>query len=529
MGAATVGRIARLRLRDAVFALMAATPNADALAGDYRVTQEEMRRRGFAPPEHFSQFVERRNPGLLDFEHVPRMVDVGHRIAHGELQYVIVCMPPRYFKSELFSRLLPAYFERQYPNRWSAVISHGADLAWSLSEDARGNFVEDGGRIRRETGAKKRWRTNRGGGLWAFGVGAKIIGHGYHLGVLDDPSDPERVVSPTYLKKFAEWWPSKFLSRRESGARIVVVMQRLGTDDPIDWLLRREIGEDTELAPMNWHVVICDEIKSNEPLGRWDGPMGLPPTCTIEPDDRKPGQVLAPSRFSDAEVRSMQAQSGSYTTDAQRQQRPQSPKGDYWREEWFGEYDELPYEAHNGGNDWDTAYTEDEANSASARIHSFRGKGKADEFPIFIHDVDWDWWEFPELLSAIREIKGPHYLEAKATGKSAAQAVRRNGIVVSEIPVHGDKFARANSVQEVVSSGRVYVRRAIRRRLLKGDRQGLLRVRAETLVAGGPDLDLNDAFVQALIRHTRKAITTSLPPGSLSGGSATRRNWAAVK
>jgi hypothetical protein len=461
-------------------------------------------------PATFRAFVEQRNPDLLRYEHIPRLVDVCERVVVGQLLRVLVILPPRYFKSELFSRLLPAHYLQRHPERHAGLASYGAALAWELSEEARGHFVASGGELRPETKAKRRWRTRAGGAMWADGAGGALLGRGFHLGVVDDPLDPVKSESPTYQRRFETWWPGKFLSRQEPGAAIVVVMQRLGVLDPIDFLLRREVGEDTDEAPEGWHVVVCDEVRSDAPLGRWDGPRGLPPTCTVEEDPRPLGAVLAPSRFDRAAVDRMQRSAGTYVTAAQRQARPAVPKGTVWREEWFGVYDELPADAFDGGRDWDTALTKDEHNSASAVVRSFRGPDRLDEagkvirdsFPIYVDEADWEWKEFPELVAWMRLLRGPHHIEAKASGKSAAQTLRSHGVTVSEVKVEGDKLKRASGVQPIVAEGRVRVRKNLLRRLLHGERQGLLRVRAETLVAGGPDLDLNDAFVQAIHRHT---------------------------
>lgn len=456
------------------------------------------------PLQTFESFVESRNPGLLDYEHVPRLVDVGERIITGELLRVIVMLAPRYFKSETFSRLLPAAFLRRHPEEWIGLSSYGADLAWELSEEARDYFLEDGGSLRNATKAKKRWRTAEGGGMWAAGAAGPLLGRGYHLGVVDDPQDPEKAHSPTYQARFEEWWERKFLSRQEPGARIVVVMQRLGPQDAIDYLLRREVGDDTERAPEHWHVVVCDEVRDDAPLGRWDGPRGLPSTCTLEADPREVGEVLAPTRFSSEEVAKLQRSAGTYVTAAQRQQRPSAPTGDFWQEDWFRVYASLPEHAFNGGRDWDTAYTKNEHNSASAHIKSFRGPGPTESFPIYIEDVDWDWLEFTDLVDWMQSLDGPHYVEAKATGKSVVQVLRREKITAQEVKVDGDKMARASGVQPVVAQGRIHVNRRIVRKLLHGDRQGLLRVTAENLAREGPDLDLNDVFVQAITRHTKR-------------------------
>ena len=471
----------------------------------------------------FADYVARNNPTLLDVEHVPRLVSVGERIVTGELPRVIVVMPPRYWKTELFSRLLSGYFLRKHPRSNIGLASYGAELAWSISEDARNYFQKDGGKIRRETSAKKHWSTAERGEMWAAGVGGPLLGFGYDLGIVDDPTDPEKAHSPKYQRRFQEWWPAKWLSRQEPKARILVVMQRLGPEDPIDFLFRRELGLGTDRAPEHWHVVICDEIRSDEPLADYGGPRGLPPTCTIEPDPRPavrkgfdvtkaepkdlpPASVLAPSRFDIEAVIGMQRAAGAYVRDAQRQQRPSAPTGDFWKLDWFGTYDELPADAYNGGKDWDLAYTKDEANSASAFVESYRGPGELGKFPIYIHDADWEWLEFPELVKWMKEKSGPHYIEDKASGKSADQTLRRENISTNLVTVSGDKLARASSVQPVVSNRRIYVRSAIRKHLLEGARQGLLRVRAETLLAGGPDLDVNDVFVQAITRHVGSMI-----------------------
>lgn len=472
---------------------------------EFRGTVTEMVRRGFAPPEHFRDFVRRHNPRLLGFEHIPRLVNVAHRVALGELTRVIVVLPPRYMKTEVFGRLLPAYFLRQNPHLHAGIISYGAELAWETSQNARTNFEADGGRLSKDTSAKKRWLTHRQGGLWAVGVGGPMLGRGFHLAVVDDPVDPEKAGSPTYQHRFTEWWPAKFLSRQEPGARIVLVMQRLGMSDPVDFLLRREIGEGTDRAPQNWHVVFADEVRSDEPLGRWDGPMGLPPTCTLEPDVRRIGDVLAPSRFSPEQVEEAQAAAGPYIAATQRQGRPMRPAGDYWREAWFGDYETLPPDAHDGGVDWDTAYTAKEANSATAWVETYRGRGADGKFPIYIESVNWDWMEFPDLVDRMRSTRGPHYVEAKATGKSVVQALQAEGIRAEEVTVDGDKFARANAVQRAVREGRVLVSRRAREDLLMGERMGLLRVTAENLTGLGRDLDVNDAFVQALHRHLEVA------------------------
>lgn len=460
-----------------------------------------MERRGFSPSRTFLQAIEHLNPTLLNFEHIAKVANVVDRVLSGEIQNLLVFAPPRYQKSECFSRILPAHFLKESAGRKVGLASYSADLAWELSEEARDNYRELGGELQQDTTAKKRWKTTQGGEMWASGLKGPMLGRGYHLGIIDDPVDPDQAGSPTYQKRWASWFPGKFLSRQEPGAKIVGVFQRLGVEDPADFLFRREVGEGMPAEPIGWHVLCLDEIHSDEPLGRWNGPKGLPPTCTLEPDWRRVGEILAPTRFSREQVKRLQATAGSVITASQRQQRPMRPSGDFWKKAFFRTYRELPDHAYDRGVDWDTAYTKDEANSASAYVESFRGPGEQDHFPIYINDVDWDYLEFPELVKRMKSIPGPHYVEQKATGKSAVQTLAANAIVAEEVPVKGDKMARASAAQPAASNRRIWIKEEILNTLLFGERQGLLRITAERLVSEGAGLDLNDAFVQAVHRH----------------------------
>jgi hypothetical protein len=475
--------------------------------------EREAARRGLVRFNTFHDYVYAVNPGLLKYEHVPKLIDVGERVIAGLLSRVLILLPPRYFKTEIFGKLLSGAYLHRHPTRAVGLTSYSADRAWEVSEAAQRYFVQTHGRLRDDVQAKKHWVTQSGGEMWAVGMGGAILGRGFHFGNVDDPIHPAQARSVIYQRRFARWWPETWLSRQEptidGRAQIAFVMQRLGPEDPIDYLFRREVGENEEEAPQHWHVVALDEIHSGEQLGRWNGPLGLPPTCTLEPDDRPIGRVLSPARFSEKAVKAAQKSAGPLTAASQRQQRPLAPTGDFWQSKWFvgREYKVRPAEAYNGGRDWDTAQTKEEANSACAWVESYRGPskprqpGEPDEFEIYIEDVDWDWLEFPALVKKMRELKGPHYVEAKSSGKSAVQSLAAYGIRAVEVTVLGDKLARAAAVQPAVSNGRVWVSAKASKKLLWGERQGLLRVTAEALQVGAQGLDLNDAFVQALTRH----------------------------
>lgn len=476
----------------------------------------------------FADFVREYNDEhrhtIADYRHGKKLVQAAEQVCRGYIDRLLVMMPPGYLKSTTFSQLLPAYYLHRYPRRKVGLASHTASLAWEHSDSARENYKKAGGETSKSKDAKRMWGNSHGGKMWAEGMGGTITGKRYDLGIVDDPLAQQDAHSANAKREFRRWWPGTWDNRAEPGAQMIVVMQRLAEDDPMDFLFRREVGDNTERAPEEWTILCLDEIKSTEPLGEYDGPMGLPSTCTLIDDDREPGEILAPKRYSEEEVLKHQRGSGE-ESDAQRQQRPSAPSGDFWQEDWlevFGDpsnapREDLPAGAQGHGKDWDTAYTEDERNSASAYVDSaYTVEGGERHF--WFYGVDWRWLEFPDLVGWMERLEGPHHIEAKASGKSAAQALSRRGVQAEEVEVDGrDKYARANSVQGLVGSkefggtGRVHVHASIYEKLLRGEKQGLLRVQSEQLAEGEGDLDLNDVFVQALNRHT------SQKPRAVSG------------
>lgn len=473
-----------------------------------RMYEEEAARRGLLVYPTFRDFVQARNPELLQHEYMERQVDLAQRVIDGKIKRLMVFIPTQYGKSEIWSRLLPAYYLLRFPARRVALASFGADLAWELSGDARDNYVASGGKFREGSpkGASRNWRTQRqngqAGGMWAVGIGGTSLGRGYNLGIVDDPMSPLHATRTAYQRRFQHWWPSQWLRgqrpKRLGGSAIVFVMQRLDVSDAAAWLLERELTG----AKENWHIVVYDEIHSEEPYARWDGPKGFPKTCTVESDFRKVGEVLAPKFRTPEEVAHLQATASAVVRAAQRQQRPMRPSGDFWQETWFKDrvYDVLPPDAHNGGWDWDTAYTKDEKNSASAGVKSYRGVGDKDTFKVYIDDMHLDYLEFPQLVKRLKDLIGPHYVEKKASGKSVVQSLKTYDITATEVPVAGDKLARASAAQPAATTGRVYISRRVYEQFMSGD-QGLLRITAEALQGDGEGLDLNDAFVQAIFRH----------------------------
>lgn len=247
-----------------------------------------------SPPPTFAEWVQQVCSDFRwDHPHLERWVEVGQKVVDGRIRRLAVEAPPRYGKSLVFSRLLPAYWLYLNPGEWTAIVSAGDDLVKMLAKDARGFYGASGGLFRQDANEAGLWRTMRGGGLWAQTVGGSPFGFGFHLGIVDDPfgswSQAQRLRIRTAVDDYlwnTFWSRREKLSVRPGGASIVVIQHRLHEDDLIGRWLKKEAETPDSEHPL--HVLHCPAIwrPRREP---W------PQAVEVEPDGRAEGEALCPA------------------------------------------------------------------------------------------------------------------------------------------------------------------------------------------------------------------------------------------
>lgn len=404
--------------------------------------------------ESFRQFVDRVRPGYVWHDHCVKLANVLQDVADGRRKRVMVFMPPRHGKSELVSRLFAAYYVSRFPDRFVGINSYSAELAYTLSRAAKDFFVAAGGKVRNDAGAVKHWETDRGGGLWAAGVGGPITGKGFNLGIIDDPlKNAEEASSEVVRAKQKEWYGSTFLTREQPGEDwpIVVVQTRWHDDDLSGWLLSQEKESD---EPDHWHVVSLDAIKEEKA-------PEIPESCTLEPDGREPGEPLCPAIRSIDKLRKIAKRIGAYFFAALFQQRPTQGEGAMFRT--FPVVDAVPNRlvkvrawdkaGTDGGGDW----------SAGVLI----GMTLAEEPEFYILDVIRGQWSSSDREKAIRDTASADgrdvmvWLEQEpgSGGKHSAEVTIRGlaGYLVyaQTASGKGDKVARARPLAAQSQVGNV--------------------------------------------------------------------------
>lgn len=415
----------------------------DALAAVARVVSPRnrlaaIRAAGGTAVGSFTDFVSSVNPRYRWYPHVKQLAAVLQRVADGEIDRLMIFMPPRHGKSELVSRLFSAYYLLRHPERWVGINSYAAELAYTFSRNARDNYTRAGGIVKHDAGAVKHWETGKGGGLWAAGVGGPITGKGFHLGIIDDPiKNAEEAASETIRAKHRDWYDSTFYTREEPGAAIVVIQTRWNEGDLSGYLLDKEQEE-----PEGWHIVHFEAIKEPEP-------PAYPVSCAVEPDTREEGQPLAPLRYPLEKLQKIARRIGSYFFGALYQQRPSPREGGMFKREWFDIVNAAPSGAHFVRY-WDKAGTKD-GGAYTAGVLMAAHKGA-----YYFCDMVMGQWEASDREGVITQTLATDaakygrvytYVEQEpgSGGKESAEStvIRNPGYVVQADKPTGDKVLRA--------------------------------------------------------------------------------------
>lgn len=196
-----------------------------------REIQAEKARRGLIG------FAKYTNPAYVEAGHHLLIAEKLEQVERGEIDRLMVFMPPRHGKSELASRKFPAHYLGKHPTRQIIAASYNSDLATDFGRDVR-NLVASpeygevfpGVSLRVDSKAADRMNTNHGGVYIAAGVGTATTGRGAHLGIIDDPfKDRQDADSERQREAVWNWYRSTFFTRLMPGGAIVLIQCMVGS------------------------------------------------------------------------------------------------------------------------------------------------------------------------------------------------------------------------------------------------------------------------------------------------------------
>lgn len=370
-------------------------------------------------------------------------------IERGDIDRLIITMPPRHGKSELASVHFPAWYLGRNPDKRVIATSYGAGLAYRFSRRARNLLTAPSWpfsdvTVASDLAAVQSWdMADHRGGYMAAGVGGPITGAGADLLIVDDPvKSADEADSATYRESTWQWWQDTAYPRMQSGAAAVVIGTRWHDDDLIGRLLgARAQGGDT------WTVLHLPAISADR-------------------------DALWPEQFDLDKLARIKANMSSRMWGAQYQGDPQPNEGGMFKPAWWARYREAPT-LSRVELFVDSAFKEGVANDYSV-IATWGDTGSGD---YYLLDLWRDRVAFPELLRAIHDqwtkqrvrwAARSIVIEDKASGQSAIQVLQRPyhtaagtlpalPVVAWSVSGTQSKVARAEGVTGFVEAGRAHL------------------------------------------------------------------------
>jgi hypothetical protein len=202
-------------------------------------------------------FTKRLNPrynaGWVHQDIARRLERFSDDVAKGLSPRLMLLMPPRHGKSELASRMFPAWHLGRHSDHEIIACSYNVSLAMAFSRKVKG-VLEDPAyqsvfatRLNPNNQSVEEWGVHGDrGGYVAAGVGGGITGKGAHVLIIDDPiKNAEEADSAETREKLWDWYGSTAYTRLAPGGGVLVI-QTWWHDDDLAGRLQIAMKEDQE-------------------------------------------------------------------------------------------------------------------------------------------------------------------------------------------------------------------------------------------------------------------------------------------
>jgi predicted phage terminase large subunit-like protein len=388
------------------------------------------------------EYVKYLDLGFVPAKHHELMCAKLDAVERGEIDRLMLFLPPGSGKSKYGSELFPAYYLGKNPTKSIIACSHTQPLADRFGRRVRNLFMQPehnalfGIGLASDSKAASYWSTERDGEYFAAGVGVAISGRRADIGLIDDPvKNREDADSITSQERVWDWYINDFYPRLKPNASQIIISTR--------WHERDLSGRVIEREGSRWDIVEIPFLaRENDLL------------------EREINERLWPEWFTQDQVDTAQLDARSFS--ALYQQRPVSDEGEYFKLNWFSEYDQIPENAHRYGAS-DYAVTEGHGDFTEHGIFALDSFGN-----LYIED----WWRKQatsdvwieaqcDLIQEYEPLRwfgesGPirrsvePYLALRMTERNA-------GCYIEWLPSLHDKATRCRSFQALASRGKVFL------------------------------------------------------------------------
>jgi predicted phage terminase large subunit-like protein len=404
-----------------------------------QIARELLRRKDAA--ENLIAFTEYTFPRYRTAAHHRIIAEQLERVERGEIDRLMLLVPPRHGKSELASIRLPAWFLGRQPHKQFLSVSATEGLASDFGRAVRNTIAspEYGAifdtKLAEDSQAKGKWHTSAGGIYYSLGIGGSVLGRGGDSILIDDPyASMADALSELTRKNVWDWYTGTAYNRLMPGGSIVVINHRMHEDDLCGRLLGQQAAGGDQ-----WEVVELPAVN-------------------------EAGEALWPDAYPLGALERIRKNSQARFWSALYQQRPAPEEGDYFKSEWLRPYDRAPARETMriyGGSDY--AVTADggdftvhvvvgvDPEGRMYLLDLWRGQSASDRWVESLCDLvkEWKPIAWAEEQGQIRSGVGP-FLERRLRERKAY-------VGREQFPTRGDKAVRAQSIRGRMALEGLYV------------------------------------------------------------------------
>lgn len=382
--------------------------------------------------------------------HIQAICEHLQAVTNGEIQRLLINMPPRHMKSLAISVFWPSWVWLKHPeSRW-LFASYAESLSTRDSLKCRDvirskryqNFYWPEWALKDDQDQKKRFNNTKQGYRIATSVGGSGTGEGGDYIVADDPHNAIDIRSEPIRQSVIDWWFQTMSTRGNdpAKAKYVVVMQRLHEKDLSGEILSRG-GYEHLMLPAEFEPKRMSYTK----IG-WRDPR------------TKEGELLWPTHFGETQIQDQKRNLGSSGYAGQFQQSPMPAEGGLFKRKWWRFFKEKPMNIIRIVQFWDCASKPGISNDYSVCL-------TVGETPSGYYFLDlWrNKVEMPDLEAAC---KAQYHkwsptevvIEDKSAGIGLIQSMRRTTkMPIKEFLPTKDKEVRASHATPTVESGNCYL------------------------------------------------------------------------
>lgn len=381
-------------------------------------------------------------------------------VEKGKIRRLIINLGPRHGKSQLTSRLFPAWFLGRNPTKSIIEATYNEKFSWDFGRDVR-QLLQDPAfsqvfpdcTLQSGAASVDRLELAAGGKAFFVGRGGSLTGRGGHGLIIDDPiKDRVEADSPTTREKLWSWFNQVLKTRLLSDKGWIVIIQtRWHEDDLVGRITDKMNPCYSASEAKKWRIIDLPALaRENDILGR------------------KEGEALWPERFPVSYLHEMR-EADPRGFQALYQGSPTPEKGNFFDGDRLRIYTKPTDRPPNDqlrfyiASDHAVSTKQDRDKTAMIPVGV-----DADDNLWIMDDIFWQRAETDVVVEKMIDLMAKYrplfwWAERGHISKSIGPFLRKRMLersvfcTLDEIVPIGDKMSRAQSIQARIAMGKVYV------------------------------------------------------------------------